>query len=93
MFRWTLALAILACGTPLVLALGASGVASALGCKLNEGMVNPCLLSGIDIGGALTTMFVMGWLMLFTLPLAVLLIAIWIIVEIVRAVRMRRAAA
>lgn len=36
-------------------------------CALHEGFVQPCIVLGTDIGGALYTMAVMGWLMLISL--------------------------
>ncbi|MET0314580.1 MAG: hypothetical protein ABW275_09325, partial [Hansschlegelia sp.] len=47
---------------PLILALGASVIADAAGCRLDEGGVYPCVISGVDIGDTLAVMFVMGWL-------------------------------
>ena len=56
----------------MISALGAGGVAAALGCELHEGFVNTCPVAGHDIGDTLYTMFVLGWLALFTLPIAAL---------------------
>jgi hypothetical protein len=54
--------------SPMVSVLIASGVASAFGCELDEGNVHQCFAFGHDIGNFLSTMFVMGWLFLVTIP-------------------------
>lgn len=66
------------------------------GCTLNEAGTHPCVVAGIDWGGALSLMFVAGWLMLVTWPLMLLTFAAWValaIVYIVRRVQARRAQA
>ena len=92
-FRILTALAIIACFVPMGLTLGAAWVASSNGCTLNEGNVNPCVIGGRDYGATLYNMAMMAWLMLFTLPYAVMFVILWVIVEIVRFIRARRAAA
>lgn len=83
--------ALLACVAPLLSTAVAAGIAKFKGCTLHEGFVNPCVVAGVDIGEALYTMGVMGWLMLFTLPFGILLLLAWIAVEIVHLMRRRRA--
>lgn len=90
LFRWLMALAICACGIPLLVTLAAAGIASAFNCTLHEGFVNPCVVAGRDIGSTLYTMGMMAWLMLLTIPYAFMLAGFWGIVEIVRVVRARR---
>lgn len=60
---------VLFAAAPLIGVLIASGLAEANGCMLNEGSVNPCIILGADWGGALYTLFVLGWFMLATMPL------------------------
>jgi len=55
---------------PVISVLISSGIAKANGCILNEGGINPCFIGQHDIGGLLASMFVMGWFMLITLPVA-----------------------
>lgn len=43
-------------------------VGGALGCELNEAQVLPCVVFGVDIGGVLTYLGVLGWLMLVSWP-------------------------
>ena len=57
---------------PLLLALGASELASLAGCALDEGSVHPCVIGGADRGDLLYSLFVLGWLSLVTLPLGLL---------------------
>ncbi len=55
---------------PLLSVYLAYQIATWTGCAVDEGSVHPCLVAGIDIGGALYTMGVLGWLMLIGLPIA-----------------------
>lgn len=87
LFRRLMALAVAACALPLVSMLTAAGIANLFKCRLHEGNVNPCVVGGVDIGAALYGMAVGAWLMLFTLPLAVMLVALWAVVEVVHRVR------
>jgi hypothetical protein len=43
-----------------------------LGCNINEGGTDPCIRFGFKFGKVLNGMMVMGWLVLFTGPLAML---------------------
>ncbi|WP_126979505.1 hypothetical protein [Frigidibacter oleivorans] len=73
--RWRLivALAVLLTGIAPVLSVVIAGaLASAHGCTLHEGFVNPCVILGKDRGETLYTMAVAGWFALVTLPLAAL---------------------
>ena len=72
---------------PLSIALAAGGLASALGCELNEGSIHPCLLFGSDIGETLYTMFVAGWLTIIGIPYAV---GALIVLAVVAAILNRR---
>jgi hypothetical protein len=74
---------------PLVLALGAGGLASILGCELNEGAAHPCVLLGSDIGGTLYTFGVLGWLTLIGIPFAIAALVVWAIVAAIVSRRNR----
>ncbi len=63
---------------PVVSVLIAGGIATLGGCELNEGFVNPCVFFGVDLGGLLYGMGVMGWFMLLSLPMGALAGAVWI---------------
>lgn len=87
LFRRLTALAVAACALPLVSMFTAAGIANLLRCRLHEGNVNPCIVGGVDIGATLYGMAVGAWLMLLTLPLAVMLLALWAVVEVVHRIR------
>lgn len=82
LIRISLALILVAWAAPLVVALTAGGVASALGCELDEGAVHKCLVFGADIGGTLYTLGVMGWLSIIGIPFALGALAIWVVVSL-----------
>lgn len=54
--------------SPILSVLISSAIAGALGAQLDEGSQHPAYLLGVDIGGLLSMMFVMGWLALVTIP-------------------------
>ena len=68
---------------PLVLALAAGGIASLLGCVLNEGSAHPCILFGSDVGGTLYTFGVMGWLTVIGIPFVFAALVVWTIVAVI----------
>ena len=69
------------CLLPLVAVLLSAALAALFGCELNEGITNVCSIAGIDFGGFLSGLFVMGWLALITLPLLMCILALWALVE------------
>lgn len=54
---------------PVLSVLVAAVITNLNDCVLHEGFVNPCLVAGVDLGGVLYAMGVMGWLGLITLPI------------------------
>lgn len=73
-----------------ILSVVVSGVvASALHCPLDEGSIHPCFYHGRDIGSTLYTLGVLGWLMLFTIPVLFVSLLGWIGVAIVWITRRR----
>lgn len=84
----TLALTLLAVATavallPFAVALVSGGLATALGCRLDEGSPHPCLLRGDDIGGSLYTAAVLGtWLSLPALPVLLVAGVLWVVVAV-----------
>lgn len=89
-FRAVISLAVMACFAPMASTMAAAWIADRNGCRLHEGFVNPCVIGGVDWGGTLYNMAMMGWLMLATLPIALLLVGAWVVVELVRIVRRSR---
>lgn len=67
-----------------------SWVANTQGCKVDEGLVHPCIIGGHDYGQLLYTLGVLGWLMLVTLPAGALALMIWLIVLILHRASWRR---
>lgn len=67
---------------PVLSVAASSGIASAYGCKLNEADAHPCIVLGMNIGELLYSLFVLGWLMLVTLPLGAIALLIWCIVAL-----------
>ena len=57
-------------------------IANAYGCKVDEGSVHPCIISGHDYGTLLYDLGVMGWFMLVTLPGGLLAFVSWLILLI-----------
>ncbi len=79
--------------TPWVSVAVAGSVASANGCELNEGNVNPCVINGQDWGETLYGMGLMGWVGLFTCPLSLGLLVIYgVVLLLMRAYRKKPAA-
>ena len=57
---------------PIIVTLVASSIASANGCRLNEGSPHPCVVAGTDIGDTLYAMGLSFWFRMATLPLGAL---------------------
>ncbi|MET7241837.1 hypothetical protein ABZT49_00555 [Methylobacterium sp. EM32] len=73
--------------TPFLLLLLSLAIARLTGCEVNEGRANPCRIAGLDIGGALYAMMVMGWLVLPLLPFMALSLVGGAVAGIVALVR------
>lgn len=82
---------ILACLAPLGAVMAASAIAEQAGCRLDEGSVHSCMISGTDWGDALYTAFVSGWFMLVTLPVAALAALVLLVLVLIDALRRFRA--
>lgn len=54
---------------PIACSLLASAIAHLCKAKLSAAEVTPCYVFGYDIGGLLSTMFMLHWFAIFTLPL------------------------
>jgi hypothetical protein len=65
---------------PFALALGASLIATSLGCELNEGDVHSCAVFGVDLGYLLYAAGLTGLILLFGLPIAGIAFLIWLVV-------------
>lgn len=74
---------------PMLSAVKAELIAKGNGCTLHEGNSHPCHVFGTDIGMLLYTMFVLGWLMLLTIPYGLIALVCWLVALIIHLV-MRR---
>jgi uncharacterized membrane protein len=64
---------------PLLLLLISIGIASTLGCQLTEATVHTCSVAGINLGPALSTGFIGGWLLLVVWPVMLITLVAWIV--------------
>ncbi len=88
-WSWVLAVATLLAWLPMLSVLLSAVLADWAGCHVDEGGGTPCLIGDADWGPFLTSLFVMGWLMLVTLPFMLASLVAWAIV-LVRWFRQRR---
>jgi hypothetical protein len=85
--RLVLLLGVLIVWTPFLLLILCLAVARLTGCEVNEATANPCRVAGLDIGGQLYRMMVMGWLVLPLLPFMALTVIGGIVAGMVALVR------
>jgi hypothetical protein len=71
---------------PLISTMIAGTIAEANGCTLHEGFANPCIINGEDWGQDLYTFGVLGWLAIGTIPIAVGVAAIYLLIVIIIAI-------
>ena len=88
-FLWVGAILVVIGLVPVVSVALSSALASAAGCTLNEVSAHPCLILGRDWGDALQSMFVMGWLMLITVPAGAFGLVV-LVIGLVRLIAGRR---
>ena len=62
-------------------------IAYLLGCTVNEAGNQPCSCLGIDVSGPLTSLFVMGWFGLITLPTGILALVGFLVLTVWRGLR------
>lgn len=65
---------------PLIPAIVAGVIAESFGCKLDEGSVHSCIVSGKDIGETLYTMGVMGFFAMGTFPSGILALIVFSVI-------------
>ncbi|MAC77559.1 MAG: hypothetical protein CML66_05800 [Rhodobacteraceae bacterium] len=76
---------ILICFLPIGFVGWASYFAERHGCTLNDDIVFPCVVEGIDYGQRLHWAYDASWLLFFTMPVAVLLLALAIALSLYEA--------
>ena len=82
-----LAVITLLAAAPILGVILSQTVAAALHCQVDEGSFHPCLYGGRDIGGVLYDLFVLGWLMILTIPILFIALLTWVGVAISLATR------
>lgn len=85
---WLIGLSVLFAILPLISMFIAGGIASMFGCTIDESGTSVCMTPLGDLGGTLSLMGIVGWLVFFTVPigfLGLLLGVLLLIVAIVRA--------
>lgn len=86
------AILLIAC-LPMLSVWLATGIASSLGCQLDEAGVHPCQLHGVELGETLYQMDTLGWIGIAAMPLAIgaigVLLVCWIIAAIYRRLKGR----
>lgn len=68
-------------------------ISRVLDCDVSLARIQPCVVFGVDIGGMLTALGMMGWLMLLSWPLllaGVALLAVAGLIALIRWTRDRR---
>ena len=85
-----LILILLFAALPIIGALTAGGVASALGCRLDEGNVHPCPFLGMDLGETLYAFGELGWLSLLTIPAGAPQLLFWLVAAVALTVKAAR---
>ena len=77
---------------PMLGVIIAGPVAQAAGCALDGGSVHPCVIAGQDYGKTLYRMVLLGWLTIYTIPLAILAFAGLAVTQAVLLLTCRRGA-
>lgn len=85
-----LALIVVLAGAPVIVTAVAAAIADANGCTISEGLLNPCVIDGVDHGADLQAAGMAALYVLLTLPLAFVLFIVWLIVLLVHRGMFRR---
>ena len=88
-FRALMAVLLFLCRLPLMSMAVAEFIARVYGCKLDLVAAHPCMVGGSDVGHTLLTLGMMGYFLFVTMPGV---IAVWVLVELIRRVRVRSTA-
>lgn len=81
-FRRFIFVALFVLFIPFFIVLTVYGIAGIFGCAISEAG-GTCLIMGADYGPSLSRLSVTGWYMLITLPIAVCIFVLWLVVEFV----------
>jgi hypothetical protein len=88
-----LALIVLFALAPILVTIFAAAIANANGCQLSEGLLTPCVINGVDYGRDLQSAGLAVFYILLTVPLALVLFVIWLVVLLVHRRRFARGVA
>ncbi|KWT71560.1 hypothetical protein APY04_0413 [Hyphomicrobium sulfonivorans] len=91
-FRWIMMIIVAICVLPFICTLLADMIVAMAGCDFNLGASQTCAIGGLDIGPALYFLAMQGYALFFTVPVLILTLPLWAIVEIVHWLRARHAA-
>lgn len=70
-WAWILAVVLILIGLAPVIGIGVAQIVASLAhCPLNTAFPQPCVILGVDLGGPLTTLNGLNWLMFLTAPAA-----------------------
>jgi hypothetical protein len=75
--------------SPIIVAIIAGTIAEVNGCTLHEGFVNPCVINGKDWGQDLYAMGVLGFFAIGTIPIALIVAAVYLVSVIIVALLQR----
>lgn len=78
--------------SPMLFVALAGVIANANGCPLDVLAPQPCLVNGVDWGGPLYAIAILGWFTLLTLPAGLVLAVVWLVALLLHRRRWRRAA-
>lgn len=81
------------CLLPMMSMAVAEFIAQIYGCKLDLASAHPCIVGGRDIGHDLLTLGMMGYFLFATMPGVAAIVVVWVVVELIRWVRVRSTAA
>jgi uncharacterized membrane protein len=84
-FRMLMGLLILACLVPPLVLLAATLIARGAGCDIDPDVPVQCGILGGNYGDILYAMGHFGWYAVETLPILAALLAVWLLIETVRA--------
>lgn len=80
----------LICAAPFLLTSVAGTIASQAGCQLDEGSIHPCIINGQDYGETLYSMGMSFWFTFISIPTAIVLLVIYLVVLAVIWIARRR---
>ena len=83
--RYLLAFVVIAIvmAAPVVVSVMSSDYAASHGCQIDEGSVHPCIINGQDQGELFYSLGMMGWFVLLTMPLGLVVGGVLFVVMLI----------